>query len=356
MNKEAIQELLLELSGTVGISGSEEDVAAVTSRYLKRYATQIWRDRLGNLVAFKQGESPGPEPFSLALAAHMDEIGLMITKIEEGGALRFTAVGGIDPRILPGQPVKVHGKSVHQGVIGAKAPHLLAAAERGKAPTFEDLFIDLGMDREQAESNVRIGDLASFDAPPAVMDAGNCLAGKSLDDRCGVAALIICAAALSNVRHQADLYFVATVQEEVGLRGATAAAYNLAPDLAIAVDVTHGNAPGLALPGVFELDRGPVISLGPNYHPSLVQRLKEDAREARFEVQLDADPAVPGTDAWAIQVSREGIPCGLLSIPLRYMHTTVEMLNLDDLANTGRLLASFAAGIDRPFVEGLSCF
>ena len=356
MNEEAIAGLLVELSGAVGLSGSEDDVAAVVSRRLKPYVSRIWRDRLGNLVAFKEGESTGPEPFSLALVAHMDEIGLMVTKIEDSGALRFTAVGGIDPRTLPGQPVAVHGKSVFKGVIGAKAPHLLTAEERRRAPAFEDLFIDLGMDKKQAEEEVRTGDLVSFDTPPTVMAAGNSAAGKSLDDRSGVAALIICAAALRDLRHRADLYFVASVQEEVGLRGATAVSYNLVPDLAVAVDVTHGKAPGLDLPGVFELGRGPVISMGPNYHPSLVRRLEENAREARFEVQLDADPAVPGTDAWAIQVSGEGIPCGLLSIPLRYMHTTVEMLNLDDMANTGRLLAAFAAGIDRSFVEGLSCF
>ncbi len=356
MNEEEIKELIMELSSVVGISGSEGNAAAAVSRYLERYTERLWRDRLGNLIAYKEGDNNGAAPFSLALVAHMDEIGAMVTKIEEEGALRFTGVGGIDPRILPGQPVEVHGRSLLKGVIGAQAPHLLSESERREVLKTEHLFIDIGMNREQAEKQVRVGDLVSFDAPPLEMTAGKCIAGKSLDDRAGVAALVICAAELANIRHRANLYFVASVQEEVGLRGATTAAFGLAPDLAVAIDVTFGESPGLSPPDVFELGGGPVISLGPNYHPALTNRFEEVARSERFAVQLEADPGIPGTDAWAIQVAREGIPCALLSIPQRYMHTTVELLSLEDLNNTGRLLASFARSLDRPFVEGLSCF
>ncbi len=356
MKEEEVKELIQELSRAVGISGSEAGAAAVASRYLERCTDRIRRDRLGNLIACREGENRGGEPFSLALVAHMDEIGMMVTGIEKGGALRFTGVGGIDPRILPGQPVEIHGKTLLKGVIGAKAPHLLSGKERQEAPKFEDLFIDMGMNREQAAAQVRIGDLVSFDAPPLTMAAGKCLSGKSLDDRAGVAALIICAAELAAVRHRARIYYVASVQEEVGLRGATTAAYGLVPDLAVAIDVTHGESPGLAPPDVFELNAGPVVSFGPTYHPALTARLEEAAGEDRFAVQREADPSGAGTDAWAIQVAREGIPTALLSIPLRYMHTTVEMLSLEDLNNTGRLLASFARSLDRPFVEGLSCF
>ena len=356
MKEEEVKELVMELSSAVGISGKEDSAVAVASRHLERYATRLWRDRLGSLIAFKEGENPGEEPFSLALVAHIDEIGAMVTRIEEEGMLRFTAVGGIDPRILPGQPVVVHGRSPLKGVVGAKAPHLLSEQERREASKLEDLYIDIGLSREQAEKQVRIGDLVSFDAPPLAMAAGKSIAGKSLDDRAGVAALIIAAAELAAARHRANVYFVASVQEEVGLRGATTAAYGLAPALAVAVDVTHGETPGLSPPDVFELGGGPAIAIGPNYHPALVRRLMEVAADERFAVQREADPGSPGTDAWVIQVTREGIPCALLSIPLRYMHTTVEMLHLDDLINTGRLLASFARSLDRPFVEGLACF
>ncbi len=185
MKEEEVKELVMELSRAVGISGSEESAAAVASRYMDRYTTRMWRDRLGNLIAFKEGDNPGEEPFALALVAHVDEIGAMVTKIEEGGALRFTGVGGIDPRILSGQPVEVHGKALLRGVIGAKAPHLLSEKERREAVKFENLFIDIGLSKEQAETQVRIGDLVSFDAPPLAMTAGKNLAGKSLDGRVG---------------------------------------------------------------------------------------------------------------------------------------------------------------------------
>ncbi len=356
MKEEEIKEMTMELSRAVGISGGEEGAAAVVSHYLERYTDRMWRDSLGNLIACKEGDDPGGEPFSLALVAHMDEIGGMVTKIEKGGALRFTAIGGIDPRILPGQPVEVHGRTLVKGVVGARPPHLLTDKERRDVSKIEDLFVDIGMKKDEAEKVVRIGDLLSFDAPPLEMTAGKCLAGKSLDDRAGVAALVICAAELAAVRHRATIYFVASVQEEVGLRGATTAAFGLLPDLAVAVDVTFGESPGLTPPDVFEIGGGPVISFGPNYHPALTARLEEVARRDRFAVQREADPGSSGTDAWAIQVTREGIPCALLSIPLRYMHTTVELLNLDDLNNTGRLLVSFTRSLDRPFVEGLSCF
>lgn len=356
MKEEEIKQLLMELSGAVGISGSESAVAAAASRRLERYSTRMWRDGPGNLIAYREGEKSEGEPFSLALVAHMDEIGAMVTKIEEGGALRFTAVGGIDPRILPGQPVEVHGRTLLKGVIGAKPPHLLSAKELREAHKFEDLYIDIGMNREQAGAQVRVGDLVSFDAPPLAMSAGECIAGKSLDDRAGVAALVICAAELAASRHCAHIYFVASVQEEVGLRGAITAAYGIVPDLAVAIDVTFGESPGLNPPEVFKVGGGPVISMGPNFHPALVRRFEDVAANHRFTVQREADPAAGGTDAWAIQVAREGIPSALLSIPLRYMHTTVEMLSTDDLKNTGRLLASFARSLDRPFVEGLACF
>lgn len=356
MDKEEIKGLLMELSGTVGISGSESAVAAVASRYLERYGARIRRDRLGSLIACHKGEDSGEKPFSLALVAHMDEIGAMVTKIEDGGALRFTAVGGIDPRILPGQPVEVHGRTLLKGIIGAKPPHLLSAKERRQAHKFEDLFIDIGMGKEQAEAQVRPGDLVSFDAPPLALSAGECMIGKSLDDRAGVAALVICAAELAAARHAPDIYYVASVQEEVGLRGAITAAHGLVPDLAVAIDVTFGESPGLKPPEVFKVGGGPVISMGPNFHPALVRHFEDAAAADRFTVQREADPAAGGTDAWAIQVAREGVPTALLSIPLRYMHSTVELLNMDDLNNTGRLLASFARSLDRPFVEGLACF
>jgi endoglucanase len=355
MDEKALQEVLMELSRTAGVSGQEGDAVAVASRCLQPFVTKVERDRFGNLIAFKQGEETSDPPFSLVLAAHIDEIGAMVTKVDESGFLRFTGIGGIDPRVLLGQAVEVHGRNRLKGVIGALAPHLLTEKERQKELKMEELYIDIGFDEAQATEQVRVGDFVSLAQAPLAMQAGGCISGKSLDNRAGVAALIVCAAELAGVRHRCNVYFTATLQEEVGLRGAITAAYGLVPDLAIAVDVTHGEWPGLSYPEVFELGKGPAIGLGPNFHPALTRSLEDSARENRFPYQVEPVPGVSGTDAWVFQVSREGIPTALLSVPLRYMHTPVELLNLDDLLNAGRLLAVFARRLDRPFVEGLKC-
>ncbi len=357
MKEEQVTEILLELSAAAGVAGDEAGVVDVAARYFRPLTERVELDRFGNLIAFKPGEKNGSaEQLTLAIVAHIDEIGVMVTKIEPEGFLRFTNIGGIDPRTLLGQAVAVHGRTICKGVIGALAPHLLTEKERKKELTIEDLFIDLGLSEERAREQVSVGDFISLDQVPVQLQAGSCLTGKSLDNRAGVAALILCAAELSAMRHQADLYFVATLQEEVGLRGAITAAYSLVPDLAVAVDVTHGEAPGLSGAQVFGLGQGTAIALGPNIHPALSGRLQETAREQRILYQLEPIPESSSTDAWATQVSREGIPSALLSIPLRYMHSAVELLHIGDITSTGRLLSHFSRGIDRPFVEGLSCF
>jgi tetrahedral aminopeptidase len=357
MKEEQLTEILLELSAAAGVAGDEAGVVNKAAEYFREYTDRVELDRFGNLIAFKRGEKNGtPEQVSLAAAAHIDEIGAMVTKIEPEGFLRFTSVGGIDPRTLLGQAVEVHGRTVLKGVIGALAPHLLTEKEQKKELKIEHLFIDLGFNEAQARAQVSVGDFISLDQVPLKLEAGACLTGKSLDNRAGVAALILCAAELAGMKHQADLYFIATLQEEVGVRGAITAAYSLVPDLVVAVDVTHGEAPGLTGSKVFELGRGTTVALGPNIHPALSRRLQDTAREQRILYQLEPIPESSSTDAWATQVSREGIPSALLSIPLRYMHSAVELLHLSDIISTGRLLSQFSYGVDRPFVEGLSCF
>ncbi len=357
MKEEQLAEMLLELSRADGVSGAESGAISVAARWFDQYTDRLEQDRFGNLIACKQGEiADDAERISLVLAAHIDEIGGMVTKIEEGGFLRFTNVGGIDPRTLLGQAVEVHGAARLKGVVGALAPHLLTEKERQKELKLEHLFVDVGLSESRARAEVSIGDYITLDQMPVKLEAGKSLTGKALDNRAGVAALIYCAAELASLRHQADIYFVATLQEEVGLRGAITAAYGLAPDLAVAVDVTHGDAPGLSGSAVFELGGGTAIALGPNIHPAMAVRLRELAKEYRVPFQVEPVAAGTGTDASAFQVSREGIPTALLSVPLRYMHSAVELLNLEDLTGTGRLLSLFSSSLDRPFVEGLACF
>ncbi len=353
MEKNKLIAILKSLTGAAGVSGDEQEPAKLAAGYLEPYVTSLHRDSLGNLIGFKEGAGGEKAP-SLLIAAHMDEIGGMVTQIERG-FVRFTAIGGLNPWNLPGQAVEIHGRSRCRGVIGSQPPHLLTKQEQKKELKIEDLFIDLGMDQEQACREVRTGDYISLDQPLLTMAAGNCLSGKSLDNRSGVAAMIWCAAELAKVYHFCRVYFVATVQEEVGLRGAVTAAYGLSPDLAVAVDVTHGLSPGIKEEDGFELGGGPTVGIGPNFHPALVGRLRELAEENRIPCQIEPVSGPASTDSRAIQISREGIPTALLSIPLRYMHSTVETLHTDDLHFTGRLLACFARNIDCALVEGLKC-
>ncbi len=355
MEQKELEQILGELSREPGVSGFEDAALAVAARYLNLYTGRVERDRFGNLLAFKQGRG-GREAPLLMLAAHIDEIGAIVSKIEKGGFLRFAPVGGIDPRILPGQAVVVHGRSLLKGMIGARPPHLLTEEERRRELKFEDLYIDLGLDEARAREEVCIGDPVSPDRNPLALAGGRRLAGKAMDNRAGVAALVCCAADLVGIDHFCNLCLVATLQEELGLRGALTAAFGLVPDLAVAIDVTHGKIPGLPPGRSFELGRGPVVGVGPNIHPHLATQLRRLAEEHRLPCQVEPIPDSSHTDAWAIQVVRAGIPCAVISVPLRYMHSPVELLDLQDLRLAGELLALFTRSVDRPFVEGLRCF
>lgn len=350
MNEESMVEILINLSSAVGVSGEETAAVETAATLFKKHTDSVTKDRFGNLIALKKGEAPEGKKLTLALVAHIDEIGAMVTTIEPAGFLRFTSVGGIDPRVLPGQAVTVHGSTPHRGVIGATAPHLLTEEERAKSVPIDKLFIDVGLSFEAANSKIKVGDYISFSQDPVKMHAGKTVTGKALDNRAGITALLKCASDLSGLRHQADICFIASLQEEVGLRGAVTAAYGLKPDLAVAVDVTHGDLPGLDDRDTFKIGAGPALAVGPNFHPIFSSTLQQIAKDYNLPFQVEPIPAHSGTDAWAIQVSREGIPTALISIPLRYMHSPVELINTEDLYNTGRLLAYLSAGITNAFL------
>ncbi|NLZ92637.1 MAG: M42 family metallopeptidase [Firmicutes bacterium] len=347
-----VKEFLREICEAPGVSGYEQPVAQLIKEYMSSYADETRQDRLGNLIFLKKGS--GEDRPRILLAAHMDEIGFMITKIEKNGFLRFSAVGGIDPRTIIGQEIILYGKEILPGVIGAKPPHIINEEERGKAYEMEDLFIDLALPEERVRKLVSVGDIAIIRRE--VLDlAGSSLSGKAMDDRAGVAVLLVCLKELQKLHHRADVYAVATVQEEVGVRGATTATYGIVPDLGIAVDVTHGEMPGVPEHETCRLSKGPAITIGPNIHPRMGEELINIAKEYGIPYQIETAAGPTGTDARAIQVTRGGIPAGLVSIPLRYMHTSVELLDMEDVKLSGRLLAYFISTVDRAFVEGLVC-
>jgi endoglucanase len=306
-------------------------------------------DGLGSLIAIKHGSGAEPRR-RIMLCAHMDEIGLIVSNIQNG-FIGTSRLGGIDYRALLSQPVLVHGRRVLKGLFGAAPPHL--ARSRDKYPDAEDMWIDVGLPADEVEQVVQVGDLITFDSPPFELKNKR-LAGKSLDDRVSLVALAVCLDELSRQSHSWDVVAVASTQEEVGSHGALAAAYQIQPDIAVALDVTFATQPGVGEDEGFALGSGPTLAVGPNFHPRLVKAMRDAA--ATLEMKLPTEP-LPGnsaTDAWVIQVSREGVPSVLLSIPVRCMHSPVEVVDVRDVTRTGRLLAAFISGIGPDFLDGIA--
>lgn len=345
-----VKEFLIELSNATGVSGYEDAVAEVVKKAFAPHVDEIRQDALGNVIMLKRGT--GDSPPKVMLAAHMDEIGLVVTKVEDDGFLRVSSMGGVDQRILPAAEVIVHGKQKLLGVVGAKPPHVQQPDERNKAVKMQDLFIDIGLSGDEAKEVVSVGDMITIRQEPTEMNGK--LAGKVMDDRAGVAALFACCLALKKIQHRADVYFVATVQEEVGVRGATVSTFGILPEIGIAVDVGHGDMAGVS--GTLKLGGGPGVGIGPHVHPKLFAKLKAVADDWKIDYAVDPSPYPGGTDAYAIQVTAAGIPTALISIPLRYMHTPVETLDLADIDKAGRLMALFISEVDAEFVEGLRCY
>lgn len=347
-------EFLKSLSNHYGTSGFEYTLNDKIISYFEEYADEVTVDKSGNIIALKKGNSLG-EKIKIMLAAHMDEIGLMVKDIEENGFLRFTNVGGIDPRTILGQEVIVHGKENLFGVIGAKPPHLQEANEQEKAIKMVDMTIDLGLSYEKVKELVEIGDTVTINRSLIELKNDR-VAGKALDDRAGIVAIFECLKELNNLNHEADVYFVATVQEEVSMAGAITSTYKINPDIGIAVDVGFGTTPELDKSDSIELGKGAGITLGGNIHPGLRKKLVSTANEYNIPNQMEITVGPTGTDARAIQITREGIPALVLSIPLRYMHTSVEVIDMTDIKHTGKLLAFFIREISNENLEGLLCY
>jgi endoglucanase len=364
MDKAQITELLKQLVAIDGPSGAETKVAELVRTLAGDTVADVRIDALGNLIARRPGAVAtrgGTPPGRIMLAAHMDEIGLVVTRVEQG-FLHVARVGGVDPRSLLGQEVTVYpsgpGSEAHRnglpGYVGSRPPHLLSDEERRKVIPMHDLRVDLGRPPAFFEQGiVRVGDRIVWRGPATELLDGR-LATKALDNRASVAVMLGALGYLAAMHHTWDVIAVATVQEELGLRGATTAAFGVAPDLAVALDVTFGNTPGVSDDETFPMDKGPTIGVGPNLHPGMVKRLRQTADDLELPYHLEAMAAHTGTDAWAIQITREGIPTGLLSIPVRNMHSSVETVALGDLDRTARLLAAYIARLDDTTLSGLA--
>jgi putative aminopeptidase FrvX len=343
----AIPPVLKSLLTATGPSGYEAAPAAVMAEACREFAA-VEIDVMGSVTARVLGTAGGP---SLAVVGHIDEIGLIVTHITDEGFLRFTGVGGWDPQILVGQRVDVttrEGKL--PGVVGRKPIHLLKDEERKKVPELKDLHIDVGAaDGEEAAKMVRIGDVAVIAGDPVELPNDRAFS-RSMDNRLG------CYVAHEAARLTAeagdapgDVIAVGAVQEETGFGGSRTTAYSLRPDCAIAVDVTHAtDAPGIDVnqEGKHAFGSGPVIGRGSNLNPQIFELLYATAEAEGIPFTVAASARSTGTDADAIHISRGGVPTGLVSIPLRYMHSPVEMVQLDDVSNAARLIAAFAQRLE----------
>ena len=339
---------LLKLLTAAGPSGYEQAPAAVFREVAGAFA-ELTNDTVGSTVAKVPGTAAGR---SVAIVGHIDEIGLIVHHIDDDGFLWFTGVGGWDPVILVGQRVELSTRGgVVFGVVGKKPIHLLKTdEERKKVPELKQLHIDIGAkDGDDARSRVRIGDVAVISGAPVELPNGR-LVSRSLDNRVGTFVALETARLVAEAGGApGDVYAAAVAQEEITFAGARTTAFSLKPDVAIAVDVTFAtDAPGTDEKelGRHHFGSGPVLTRGSTLDPAVFELLYETAEAEGIPFTVSASARATGTDADAVHLSGAGIPTAVVAVPLRYMHSPVEMVQLDDIENTARLLAAFARRLD----------
>ena len=349
-----VPEVLRRLLTAPGPSGYEQAAAAVFRAAAAPFA-DVSHDTVGSTVARVKGTADGP---LLAVIGHIDEIGLIVHHIDDDGFLWFSGVGGWDPIILVGQRVEIATRNgVVHGVVGKKPIHLLKEEERKKVPELRNLHVDIGAaDGEDARARVRIGDVAVIAGEPLEYPNGR-LVSRSIDNRLGCYVAYEVARLVSEAGGApGDVAGIAVTQEEITFAGARTTAYTLEPDVAIVVDVTFStDAPGSEEKeiGSHKFGTGPVITRGSTLDPQVFELLHAAGEEAGIPFTVAASARYTGTDADAVHISRGGIPTGVVSIPLRYMHSPVEMVQLDDVENTAKLIAAFAQklGADLSFLR-----
>jgi putative aminopeptidase FrvX len=326
-------------------SGYESPIQDVIRQYAGGFADQVSTDVHGNVIAVKNPAAP----LRVMLAGHCDQIALAVQHIDDDGYLYVLPIGGWDPQVLIGQRMAVwtEGGPVF-GVMGKKPIHLMTEEDRKKVPLMKDLWLDIGAaGKEEAEKLVCVGDPVTVELAFRRM-LNNRAASSAMDDKCGAWVVLEALRRADKSKLRCAVYAVSTVQEEVGLRGATTSAFGIDPQVGVAVDVTHAtDCPTVEKKeeGDVRLGKGPVIYRGPNFNPKVVRQLIQAAGQYGIPHQMGASGRPPGTDANVIQLSHAGVATGLVSIPNRYMHSPVEVVSLDDMDQAADLLARFVEGI-----------
>ena len=326
-------------------SGYEDAARAVWREEMSTVAERVYGDTHGNSIAVLNEKGKK----RVMLAGHIDEIGFQVNYISDEGYLHFQPIGGFDTQIIPGRRVIIHtAKGPLKGVIGKKAIHLMSPDERKKVPEFADLWIDLGLNNgKKVKKMVEIGDPVTYcEGFEHLIDS--VYVSRGVDDRIGSFVVGEVLRYLKGRKFDPAVYAVATVQEEIGLRGATTSAYGINPDVAFAVDVTFANSldSNKKKTGDIDLGKGPVVTRGPNFNPKLYDLIRTVAKTKKIPVQLDAASRGTGTDANAIQLTRAGVATALVSIPNRYMHTPVELFDIRDVEGAVALIAETIIALD----------
>ena len=346
MRAESI-EFLKALANVPSPSGYEQGAAKLYREYAQPFADQVSTDVHGNVTATLNPDAP----MKIMLTAHMDEIGFIVHYIDDSGLLYISGIGGHDSVIPVGQRVWVHGRKRIAGIVGSKAIHLLDEEERKKKPKLTDLWVDVGAtSRAEVEAAIQLGDVITYQYEFQTL-MGDRATARGFDNKAG---LFIVAEALRSLSQDGGLrsgigvYAVASVQEEIGSRGARTAAFSIAPQTGLAVDVGHAiDYPGVskARYGQLDIGKGPSVSRGPNTNPVVFALLTEAARAEGIPFQVSVFPSATPTDANAMQLNRDGMAVGLLGVAIRYMHTPCELLSLTDLQNCARLMAAYCRRI-----------
>ena len=337
-----MRQALERLCACTAPSGFEAPAAAAAAELLRTLVDEVSIDRMGSVLGVRRSKAPNAP--KLLLDAHLDEIGLIVTGIEEG-FLRFRSIGGVDPRMLPGRELTVLAPTPLRGLVACPS-----GGDGDKSVPIPELYVDVGLSQAEAEKAVPIG-------TPMVYRAGcfplgeDQICGKAMDDRSCFVTLLRAAELLRDRELDVELWLLGSTREEISGAGAVTGTWSVAPDFCVAVDVTHGRTPDGPADKTFELGGGPAIGVGPNMTRWMTERMLSKAREQGIPYQLEVMSGHTGTNGWEMQISREGVATSVLSLPLKYMHSPIEVLSLSDMEQVARLLAAFAENLGKEAVR-----
>ncbi len=339
-----LKDLILDLCELSAPSGFEERAFERIKELLAPYVDHVKTDPMENLIAVKRCGMDNAK--KLMLDAHMDEIGMVVTDIDKSGFLRFGNLGGIDPRMLPAREVKVLTEPPLRGIIDTMPPHTMTSEDMDKSIDTKKLFIDVGLSAERAKQLVPLG------TPVVFVGGAECfgehqICSKALDDRACVAIIIKVMETLAQKNLGLDVYCLISTQEELGMRGAITGTYSINPDFAVSLDVTHAATPDSKKGETMDMGKGAAIGVGPNLSRPLTAKLFDIAKERNINYQTEVMGGCTGTNGWVIQITRQGVPTALVSLPVKYMHSPVETMDVRDAEAIIELVTEFVVNLGK---------